>query len=35
MNFIKESTRLALKNLTVTPVSYFAGDTWKDRDEAA
>lgn len=35
MNLIKGSTRLALRNLRVTPVSYFAGDAWKDRDEAA
>jgi hypothetical protein len=35
MNLIKGSTRLALRKLTVRPVSYFAGETWRDRDEAA
>ena len=32
---IKTTARFALRTLNVRPVSCFAGDSWKDRDEAA
>jgi hypothetical protein len=34
MNLLK-TTALALRRLTTRPLSTFAGDSWKDRDEAA
>lgn len=35
MNLIRTTTRFALNRLIMTPVNTFAGDQWKDRDEAA
>ncbi len=35
MNLIKGTTRLLMRTVTVRPVAGFAGDSWKDRDEAA
>ncbi len=35
MNLIRTTTRFALNRLIMTPLNAFAGDQWKDRDEAA
>jgi hypothetical protein len=35
MNIIRVATQLGLRRLTTVPVSGFANDSWKDRDEAA
>lgn len=35
MNLIRSTTRFALRILTARPAATFAGDNWKDRDEAA
>ncbi len=35
MNLIKATTKFCIRRITLTPVRAFAGDSWKDRDEAA
>lgn len=35
MNLIKGTTRLLVRTMTARPIAGFAGDSWKDRDEAA
>lgn len=32
---IRTTARFAIRSLNVRPVSCFAGDSWRDRDEAA
>jgi hypothetical protein len=35
MNLLSTTTRFALTRLIIKPSAAFAGDSWKDRDEAA
>lgn len=35
MNLLSTTTRFALTRLIIKPSATFAGDSWKDRDEAA
>lgn len=35
MNLIRSTARFAINRLVMTPAANFAGDNWKDRDEAA
>jgi hypothetical protein len=35
MNLLKSTTKLAIARLTTKPAALFAGDSWKERDEAA
>lgn len=35
MNFVRSTTKIAITRLTIKPSALFAGDNWKERDEAA
>jgi len=35
INLAKSVTKLTIARLSVKPCALFAGDSWKDRDEAA
>lgn len=35
MNLINNCSRFAIKRILTRPTAAFAGDSWKDRDEAA